>query len=40
MRRRGGIQSRGLSTAKYEGLEIANEWEKIKEADRAFCGPL
>ena len=34
------IQSRGLSTAKYERLEMANEREKIREIDRAFCGPL
>ena len=39
---RGGrrIQSRGLSTAKYERLEMANEREKIREIDKAFCGPL
>jgi len=37
---REGIQSRGLSTAKYEGLEIADERKKIREVDRAFCGPL
>jgi len=35
-----GIQSRGLSTAKYEGLEMADEREKNREVNRAFCGPL
>jgi len=34
------IQSRGPSTTKYKGLEIADEREKIREIDRAFCGPL
>jgi len=35
-----GIQSRRLSTAKYEGLEMADEREKIREVNRAFCGSL
>jgi len=35
-----GIQSRGLSTAKYEGLEMADKRKKIGEANRTFCGPL
>jgi len=35
-----GIHSRELSTAKYEGLEIVDEKEKIKEANRTFCGLL
>jgi len=35
-----GIQSRGLSTAKYEGLEMVDEREKNREVNRAFCGPL
>jgi len=35
-----GIQSRGLSTAKYEGLEIVDKREKIGKANRTFCGPL
>ena len=39
---RGGkrIQSRGLSTAKYKRLKMADEGEEIREIDRAFCGPL
>ena len=28
-----GIQSRGLSTTKYKGLEMANERKKIGEVD-------
>ena len=32
-----GIQSRELSTAKYEGLEMADEREKNREVNRAFC---
>ena len=35
-----GIQSRRLSTAKYEGLEMADERKKIREVNKAFCGPL
>jgi len=34
------IQSRGLSTAKYKRLKMADEGEEIREIDRAFCGPL
>jgi len=34
------IQSRGLSTIEYEGLEMADEGEKVGETDRALCGPL
>ena len=40
MREGKGIQSRGLSTIKYEGLEMADEREKIRKTDRMFCGPL
>ena len=40
MRKGRGIQSRGLSTAKYKGLEMANEGEKIREVDGALCRPL
>ena len=36
----GGIQSRGLSTAEYKRLEIANEGKKIGKVDKTFCGPL
>jgi len=32
-RRGGGIQSRGPSTAKYEGLKMVDEGKKIGEAD-------
>ena len=35
-----GIQSRRLSTAKYKGLEMVDEREKIREVNKAFCGPL
>jgi len=28
-----GIQSRGLSTTKYKGLEIADERKEIREVD-------
>jgi len=31
VRRERRVQSRGLSTAKYKGLEIADERKKIKE---------
>jgi len=34
------IQSRRLSTAKYEGLEMADEGEKIRKADGALCRAL
>jgi len=34
------IQSRGLSTAKYERLKMTDEEEEIREIDRVFCGPL
>ena len=40
MRREREVQDRGLSTAKYEGLEMADKREKIREVNRAFCGPL
>jgi len=40
MRKGQRIQSRGLSTAKYKGPEMANEGKKIGKADRAICGPL
>ena len=40
MRRGRRIQSRGLSTAKYKGLEIANEGEKIGKTDEVLCRPL
>ena len=40
MRRGKGVQDRGLSTAKYEELEMADERKKIREVNRAFCGPL
>jgi len=40
MKRGRGIQSRGLSTAKYEGLEIVDKREKNKEVNRVFCRPL
>ena len=40
MKGRRGIQSRGLSTAKYKGLEMADKREKIRKVNRAFCGPL
>ena len=35
-----GIQSRRLSTAKYEGLEMADEREEIRKVNRAFCRSL
>jgi len=34
------IQSRGLSTTEYEGLEMANEKKKIREVNRAIHRPL
>jgi len=34
------IQSRGLSTVKYERLKMADKGEEIREIDKAFCGPL
>jgi len=40
MREGRGIQSRGLSTVEYEGLEMADEGEKVRETNRALCGPL
>jgi len=40
VKRRRGIQDRGLSIAKYKGLKIADEREKIREINRTFCGPL
>jgi len=40
MREGGGIQSRRLSTIKYEGLEMADEGKEIREVNRTFCGPL
>jgi len=40
MKKERRIQSRGLNTAKYEGLEIANEREEIREVNKAFCGSL
>jgi len=40
MKGRRGIQSRGLSTAKYKGLEMADKREKIREVNKAFYGPL
>ena len=40
MRKGQRIQSRGLGTAKYEGLEIANEGETIGEVDGVLCRPL
>jgi len=40
MREGGGIQSRRLSTIKYEGLEMADEGKEIREVDRTFYGPL
>ena len=36
MREGRGIQSRGLNTVEYEGLEIADEGKKIREADRTL----
>jgi len=35
-----GIQSRGLSTTKYKGLEMADEKEEIRKVNRTFCGIL
>jgi len=40
MREGRGIQSRGPSTIKYEGLKMADEGEKIGKTDGMFCGPL
>jgi len=40
MREGRGIQSRGLSTIKHEGLEMVDEGEKIGKTDGTFCGPL
>jgi len=40
MRKGGGIQSRGLSTTEYKGLEMANKGKKVGETDRMLCGPL
>jgi len=34
------IQSRGLSTAKYKGLEMANKEKKIREVNEALHRPL
>ena len=36
MREERRIQSRGLSTVKYKGLEMADEREKIEKADGAL----
>jgi len=36
MRKGRGIQSRGLSIVEYEGLEMANEGEKIRKANRTL----
>jgi len=35
-----GIQSRGLSTVKHKGLEMANEGKEIREADGTLRRPL
>jgi len=35
-----GIQSRGLSTVKHKELKMADEGEKIGEADGTLCRPL
>jgi len=40
MRRGRGVQSGRLGTAKYKGLEVADEREEIRKIDRTFCGPL
>jgi len=40
MRKGRRIQSRGLSTVKHKGLEMANEGEKIGKADGALCRAL
>ena len=39
---RGGrkIHDRGLSTAKYEGLKIADKRKKIRKVNRVFYGLL
>ena len=40
MKKGRGVQNRGLSTAKYEELEMVDERKKIKEVNRAFFRPL
>jgi len=40
MREERRIQSRGLSTVKYKGLEMADEEEKIRKANRVLCRAL
>jgi len=40
MRKGRRIQSRGLSTVKYKGLEMADEGEKIGKTDRTLCRAL
>ena len=40
MRKGRGVQSRGLSAAKYEGPKMADEREKVGKADRTLCRPL
>jgi len=35
-----GIQSKGLSTTKYKGLEMADERKEIRKVDQTFCGTL
>jgi len=40
VRRGRGVWDKELSTAKYEELEMADERKKIREVNRAFCGPL
>ena len=34
------IQSRGLSTTKYKGPEMANEGKKIGKVNGVLCRPL
>jgi len=40
MRKERGVQSRGLSAAKYEGPKMADERKKVGKADQMLCGPL
>ena len=40
MREGRGIHSRGLSTAKYKGLEMADKGKKIEKVNRMLRRPL
>ena len=40
MKGEGRVQDRGFGAAKHEGLEVADEREKIGEADQTLYGSL